>query len=64
MYCDYHLHSKFSFDSNEEPESICEAAIERGVEEICFTEHFEVGAPVSDIWPDIGIWNNTIDELR
>ena len=64
MYCDYHLHSKFSFDSNEEPESICEAAIERGVEEICFTEHFEFGAPVSDIWPDIGIWNNTIDELR
>ena len=64
MYCDYHLHSKFSFDSSEEPENICEVAIERGVEEICFTEHFEFGAPVSDIWPDIDIWNRTIDELR
>lgn len=61
---DYHLHSKFSFDSNEEPENICEAAIERGISEICFTEHFEFGAPDDAIWPDIDVWNLEIDRLR
>lgn len=61
---DYHIHSKYSFDSNEELNNICEAVIERGITEICFTEHFEFSAPKSDIWPDISEWNKCIDECR
>ena len=64
MFCDYHLHTKYSFDSKEEPENTCEKAIELGISEICFTEHFEFGAPVEDSWTDIDKWNAKIDELR
>ena len=64
MLSDYHLHSRFSFDSNEEPENICEAEIALGVTEICFTEHFEFNAPKTDIWPNIIEWNKCVDELK
>ena len=64
MFCDYHLHTKYSFDSKEEPENTCEKAIELGISEICFTEHFEFGAPIEDAWTDIDKWNAKIDELR
>ena len=39
---DYHIHSNNSFDSKEAVSAICEAAIEKGINEICFTEHFAV----------------------
>lgn len=39
---DYHIHSNNSFDSKETIMSVCEAAIEKGINEICFTEHFSV----------------------
>lgn len=39
---DYHIHSNNSFDSKETVTSVCEAAIEQGINEICFTEHFAV----------------------
>lgn len=38
---DFHIHSKVSFDSNEEPENIICAAIHRGLSEICFTDHYD-----------------------
>ncbi|WP_343008796.1 histidinol-phosphatase HisJ family protein [Clostridium celatum] len=39
---DYHMHSNNSFDSKETVASVCEAAIVKGIKEICFTEHFSV----------------------
>lgn len=42
MYTDYHHHSNHSFDSQADMEEICKNAIEKGVKEICFTEHFSV----------------------
>lgn len=39
---DYHMHSNNSFDSKETIDSVCEAAINNGINEICFTEHFAV----------------------
>lgn len=41
-YGDYHLHSKFSFDSQESVENICKKAQEVGLNEICLTEHFSM----------------------
>lgn len=45
---DLHVHSKFSGDSNSEPEEIIERAIEIGLDGIAFTEHYsyEVSEPV------------------
>ena len=39
---DFHMHCRFSTDSQAEPEAMCEAAIARGLREICFTDHQDV----------------------
>lgn len=51
-YCDYHLHSEFSFDSSEKIENICIKAIDEGISEIVFTDHVEFCAEDADNWPD------------
>ncbi len=40
---DYHIHSTFSPDSPAAPEDICRRAIELGIPEIGFSEHWDVG---------------------
>lgn len=41
MFGDYHVHTKFSIDSQESMEAQCEAAVSRGITEIAFTEHVD-----------------------
>lgn len=41
LYYDYHLHSNTSFDSKVETEDMVKRALELGMKEIIFTEHFE-----------------------
>jgi histidinol-phosphatase (PHP family) len=40
---DYHLHSRFSEDGDDNMESMCQRAIDLGIPEIGFTEHWDVG---------------------
>lgn len=40
---DFHMHCRFSTDSQAAPEAMCEAAIARGLTEICFTDHQDLG---------------------
>ncbi|MEE8392254.1 MAG: histidinol-phosphatase [Anaerolineae bacterium] len=40
---DYHIHTRFSCDSETEMAAVCEAAITRGVREIAFTDHLDYG---------------------
>ncbi|MEA3339852.1 MAG: histidinol-phosphatase HisJ family protein [Chloroflexota bacterium] len=40
---DYHVHSRFSCDSDAEMAAACEAAIARGLSEIAFTDHADFG---------------------
>ncbi|MFC4653146.1 histidinol-phosphatase HisJ family protein [Lactococcus nasutitermitis] len=42
---DYHCHSKFSADSEEEPRNHVLEAISHGLDEICFTEHRDFHFP-------------------
>lgn len=42
---DYHLHSHHSGDSQESMEAIVQAAIQKGLKYICFTEHNDHGYP-------------------
>ncbi len=46
MLSDYHLHCKFSSDSEEEPENVVKKALELGMKSICFTDHMDYGYPV------------------
>jgi histidinol-phosphatase (PHP family) len=39
---DYHHHTNHSFDSTARMVDVCKKAIENGIQEICFTEHFSV----------------------
>ena len=45
MYSDFHLHSRFSGDSEEDPENIVKRAIELGMESICITDHQDLDYP-------------------
>ena len=44
---DYHMHTRFSCDAEDSMEAMCQSAIDHGLNEIAFTEHFE-GHPQSD----------------
>ena len=43
MLADYHIHCKYSDDSEEDIEKIIETAINKGIGEICFTDHVDYG---------------------
>ncbi len=47
MLADYHVHSEFSDDSVFPVNDVCALAIERGIDEICFTDHVDFGPPCS-----------------
>lgn len=40
---DYHIHTRFSYDSEATMEAACRAAISRGLIEIAFTDHLDFG---------------------
>ena len=42
---DYHMHTFFSTDSEGNPEEYIKKAIELGLDEICFTDHYDVDYP-------------------
>lgn len=42
MFIDYHIHSCFSFDSEEKMDNICNTAISRGITEIALTDHLDI----------------------
>ncbi|MCM1179190.1 MAG: histidinol-phosphatase HisJ family protein [Clostridium sp.] len=50
---DMHIHSCFSSDSEEKPESIIETAIEKGFSYVYFTDHHDTDFPVSEQAPDM-----------
>ncbi len=45
MKSDFHMHTRFSTDSEAEPEKMIEQAIRLGLDTICFTEHFDKDYP-------------------
>lgn len=45
-FADYHHHTDNSFDSQAQMKEVCEQAIKKGLNEICFTEHFSVNPKV------------------
>ncbi|MBR1757156.1 MAG: histidinol-phosphatase HisJ family protein [Lachnospiraceae bacterium] len=45
---DFHVHTSFSSDSDTPMEQMIEAAIDKGLEAICFTEHMDYHYPETD----------------
>ncbi len=64
QYCDYHLHTEFSFDSREKMDAVCQKAVEEGIREICFTEHVEFAAEDAREWPDFAKRQLELEKCR
>lgn len=63
---DYHLHTFHSIDGRQSMDDLCRTMAERGVEEICITDHIEPGHPDpnADIPPDWPVFFNDIAMMR
>ena len=59
---DLHLHSDFSTDSGEKQEKIIEAAIEKGLSGICFTDHMDLYFPLECSKKSGGDFTFDVDE--
>ncbi len=62
---DYHLHSRFSVDSELEPLDLCERAVELGYGEVGFSEHVDFDPQVGDYgYYNDHAYSRAIEELR
>jgi histidinol-phosphatase (PHP family) len=61
---DYHIHSKFSVDSEANMEAACQAAIARGMSEIAFTDHLDFGPDDSSGYFHAAEYLAAIDRCR
>ena len=63
---DYHLHTYHSLDGRQSMDDLCRTMVERGVEEICLTEHIEPGHPEEgmDMPPVWDIYKEEIRQMR
>ncbi|MBR7178925.1 MAG: histidinol-phosphatase HisJ family protein [Oscillospiraceae bacterium] len=61
MY-DYHMHSRVSFDAKDSGLAMALAAKERGLREICFTDHIDY-TPEMDMVFDTAVYNGEYDCL-
>mgnify|MGYP002512381114 CR=1 FL=1 len=69
MYWDTHMHSSFSGDSKSSPQSMIEAAIQKGLDGICFTDHIDYDYPIDPQHPTVFLfdpaeYNNTMHRLQ
>ena len=62
MY-DYHMHSRVSFDARDTGLAMALAAKERGLREICFTDHIDY-TPDMDMVFDTAVYNAEYDHLQ
>ncbi|MBD5461045.1 MAG: histidinol-phosphatase HisJ family protein [Lachnospiraceae bacterium] len=60
---DYHLHSSHSGDSDAPMEHMIQSAISRGLTHMCFTEHMDLGYPVTPETP-AGLFEVNTDAYR
>ena len=66
MLADYHVHTEFSEDSEYEMEEVVIDAIEKGLDEICFTDHVDFGVKLYDpsrIYYDQKQWRTATNGL-
>lgn len=61
---DYHLHTQFSFDSQADPEEHIKQAIALGLDEICFTDHYDFAYPNADFTMNLSSYFQTMKALQ
>lgn len=53
MYCDFHLHTAFSEDCHVPAEEMVQAAIEKGIDILCMTDHMDMDFPYPKVTFDL-----------
>ena len=63
---DFHMHSTVSFDGHDSAQRMLQAAADRGLREICFTDHidYEPGVEKQTMAFDTKVYHDTYDGLR
>lgn len=63
---DYHMHSTVSFDGHDRPEKMLQVAVEKGLKEICFTDHIdhEINVEKEVMVFDTDVYNAAYDHLQ
>ncbi|WP_066645496.1 histidinol-phosphatase HisJ family protein [Christensenella timonensis] len=63
---DYHVHSTVSFDGHDSMLKCAQAARDKGFQEICFTEHHELGYPYEESKPyfDFDLYFSELKKAR
>ncbi|MGL4382769.1 MAG: histidinol-phosphatase HisJ family protein [Bacilli bacterium] len=62
---DYHIHTNFSFDSNQDLKQLIEEAISLNINEICITDHYDFNYPHGDDFTlDINKYIETIESFK
>ncbi len=63
---DYHIHTYFSPDSSMKPDEAVKAAVSKGITDMCFTEHMDLGHHMESFnrIPDFHGMQNEIRKLR
>lgn len=63
---DYHLHSLYSMDGKQSLDELCQSMVAKHVQEICLTEHIELGHPYpeADIPPIWDVWLQEIAQCQ
>ena len=66
MRADYHMHTSFSKDAHFSPEEMIEAAIQKGLQTICITDHMDKDVMIGEeeFIFDTGIYLKKMQELR
>lgn len=64
IFCDYHLHSDFSVDSRQPIQQYFEDAIEKGLTEICITDHVDFNDDGTMLQCDYTKYANYIRRLK
>ena len=59
---DYHVHTLFSYDGEQSVDEMCRRMLDLGVEEVCLTEHLDLGHPDEECQgiPAWDIWEREI----
>jgi histidinol-phosphatase (PHP family) len=61
---DYHMHSKYSSDSNASVRAMCESAIQKGIPEIGLTEHYDLHPKERPVFYQPEAWWQEIENVR
>ncbi len=61
---DFHVHSAFSTDSDEPLENVVRAAVDKGLEMLCVTEHMDMDFPTGEFIVDTAAYKRELFRLR